>query len=71
VLTVEQKARQQLEKREHGLKVRLGLARAAARRAATLEEKVARYRTVKELQRALDLLRRNYWAEIEKLEGDD
>lgn len=62
---------QQVDSRLHSLKVRLGRARAAARRAETLEQKIELYRRVKELERERDQLQRNYFAEVSKLVDAD
>ena len=70
-MTGEQVARRQLETRLHGLKVRLGKARAAARRSETLAEKVALYARVKEVEQEIRLFHRNYLTELERLEADD
>jgi hypothetical protein len=67
----EQKARQQLEARLHGLKVRLGKARAAARRSETLAEKIALSGRVKEVEQEIRLFHKNYWTELERLEADE
>lgn len=67
----EQEARRQLETRAHGLKVRLGKARAAARRSGTLAEKIALYGRVKEVAQEIRLFHRNYWTELERLEVND
>lgn len=69
-MTVEQDARRQIDRRIHGLKVRLGKARAEARCAEALEEKIARYGKVEELEEELALLQRSYWAEVAKLEAE-
>ena len=66
----EQEARRQLEARVHGLKVRLGKARAAARRSETLDKKIALYGRVKEVEQEIRLFHRNYWTEVERLEAD-
>lgn len=71
MITTEQKARQQLESRAHGLKVRLGKARAAARRSETLAEKIALSGRVKEVEQEIRLFHRNYWTEVARLEADD
>ena len=47
-MMVEQDARRQVDRRIHGLKVRLGKARAEARCAEALQEKIARYGKVEE-----------------------
>lgn len=64
----EQEARQQLETRAHGLKVRLGKARAAARRSETLAEKIELQQRARELEQELRLLHKNYWTEVAVLE---
>lgn len=71
MITAEQKARQQLEVRLHGLKVRLGKARAAARCSETLAEKIALYGRVKEVEQEIRLFHRNYWMVLARLEADD
>lgn len=53
-------AQKEVEMRIHGLKVRIGKARAAAKRADTLEQKFALYERAKALARERDLLQRNY-----------
>lgn len=67
----EQEARRQLETRAHGLKVRFGEARAAARRSNTLAKKIALYGRVKEVEQQIRLFHRTYWTEVERLEADD
>lgn len=69
-MTVEQDARRQVDRRIHGLKVRLGKARSEAKRAETLEEKIDRYGKVKEVEEELALLQRSYWVEVVKLEAE-
>jgi hypothetical protein len=71
LIAVEQKARQQLDSRLHGLKVRLGKARAAARCSETLAEKIALHGRVKEVEQEIRLFHRNYWTDLERLEADD
>ena len=70
-VTGEQIARRQLEARLHGLRVRLGKVRAAARRSETLAEKIALYARVREAEQEIRLFYRNYWTELEQLEADD
>ena len=60
-------AQREVEGRVQGLKVKAGHARAAAKRAETLEEKVALYELAKSLVGERDLLHRNYWTEVDKL----
>ena len=60
-------AQREVEGRVHGLKVKAGHARAAAKRADTLEQKVSLYKLAKSLTDERDLLHRNYWAEVDKL----
>lgn len=69
-MTAEQEARRQVDGRIHGLKVRLGQARAEVKRAETLAQKVARCGRVKELEEELRSLYRTYWDEVEKLEAE-
>ena len=69
-MTAEQEARQQVDGRIHGLKVRLGKARAHIKRAETLAQKKTRCERVKELEEELRSLYRTYWAEVEKLEAE-
>ncbi len=57
----EQQARRQLDKRAHGLKVRLGKVRAAARRSETLDKKLELLRRARELEQQLRLPHKNYW----------
>ena len=66
---IEQEARKQIDRRVHGLKVRLGQARARAKRAETLDEKIAHYARAKEVERDLHALQRSYWQEVGKLEA--
>ena len=60
-------AQREVEGRDHGLKVKAGRARATAKRADTLEQKVALYELAKSLAGERDLLHRNDWAEVDKL----
>ena len=67
-MTAELEARRQIDAHIHGFRVRLGKARAAAARADTLDDKIARYRHLQELQQELTSLHRRYWEEVAKLE---
>ena len=67
----ELEARRAVDARLHGLKAKLGKARASATEAPSLREKVERYREVKAIRRELDLLHLNYWAEVARLERGD
>jgi len=67
-VTAELEARRQIDARIHRLRVRLRKARAEAKRAETLSEKVARYGHVKELKQELASLQKRYWEEVAKLE---
>ena len=67
-MTEEQKARRQIDARIHGMRVRLGRARAKAQRAESLTEKIALYSRAKELERELASFQKRYWAEVAKLE---
>ncbi len=67
-MTAELEARRQIDARIHGFRVRLGKARAEAKRAETLTEKVARYNHVKELEQELTSFQERYWEEVAKLE---
>ena len=60
-------AQREVEGRVHGLKVKVGRARAAAKCTEILEQKVALYELIKSLANERDLLHRNYWAEVDKL----
>lgn len=68
-MIIEQEARKQIDRHVHGLKVRLGQARARAKRAETLDEKIARYARTKEVERDLHALQRRDWQEVGKLEA--
>ena len=68
-MTTEQEARKQIDRRVHGLKVRLGQARAREKLAETLDEKIALYARAKEVERDLHALQRRYWQEVGKLEA--
>lgn len=68
-MIIEQEARKQVDGRVHGLKVRLGQARARAKRAETLAEKVALYAHAREVEAELRTLQRSYWREVGKLEA--
>ncbi len=67
-MTAELEARRQIDARIHGFRVQLGKARAAATRADTLDDKIARHRHLQELQQELSSLHRRYWEEVAKLE---
>jgi len=67
-LTAELEARRQIDARIQGFRVRLGKARAEAKRAETLTEKNARYRHVDELQEELTSFQKRYWEEVARLE---
>lgn len=67
-MTAELEARKQVDAHIHGFRVRLGKARAAAKRAETLTEKVALYRHAKELEQELASLQKRYWEEVARLE---
>ena len=66
---IEQEARKQIDRRVHGLKVRLGQARVREKLAETLDEKIARYARAKEVERDLHALQSSYWQEVGKLEA--
>jgi len=67
-LTAELQARKQIDARIHGFRVRLGKARAEAKRADTLAEKIARYRRVEDLEQELRSFYKRYWEEVARLE---
>ncbi len=67
-MTAELEVRKQIDARIHGFRVRLGKARAEAKRAETLTEKVARYSRVKELEQELTSFHKRYWEEVARLE---
>ena len=67
-MTAELEARRQIDARIHGFRVRIGRARAAAKRAETLAERVACCSRVKELKQELASLHKRYWVEVAKLE---
>ncbi len=67
-MTAELQARKQIDARIHGFRVRLGKARAEAKRADTLAEKIARYRRVEDLEQELRSFYKRYWEEVARLE---
>jgi len=67
-LTTELEARRQIDARIHRLRMRLGRARAAAARADTPDDKIARYRHAQELQQELASFHKRYWEEVARLE---
>ena len=67
-MTAELEARRQIDARIHGFRIRIGRARAAAKRAETLAERVACCGRVKDIEQELASLHQRYWVEVAKLE---
>lgn len=66
-ILAEYKATEVVDRRIHGLKVKLGLARSKAKQATCLEEKIAAKRLEKTLQEQIRVAYRTYFDDIDAL----
>ena len=66
-ILAERKATEVVDRRIHGLKVKLGLARCKAKQANCLEEKIAAKRLEKNLQEQIRAAYRSYFDDIDAL----